>query len=525
MSRQASAASSSRGRAGGATTLLVALATAALFALPFGYLLLKLASVDGPWNIVSDPGTLSTVRGSLLLATVVTAVAGTLGVGLAWLVVRTDLPGRRVWRVLAPLPLVIPSFVGAHAYVSTFAPGGLLEASFGWTWLPEVRGFWGAVFVLSVLSYPYVYLPVAARLTSMPPSWEESSRLLGRGPISTLRTVVWPQLAPSVLAGTTLVFLYAISDFGAVSFVQYDTLTRKVFEARLDRDRSVVFSLLLGTIAIVVAAVSLAIARRLPAMPSAAMRRPLQYRLARGRWFATGAVATVVGLALAVPVAVLVWWVVRGTRSGARRSSVVELDVALWSSAWVAVVAAVVTVAVVLPLAWLTARRPGKSVAMANVFMSAAFALPGIVIALSMVRVFVSTALYQSFFVLILSYVLHFAGQAIGAESNAFAAIPMRLHEAARMLGAGAVRRFATIDVRLLLPGLAAAGGLVLLSVLKELPATLMLRPIGFNTLATRIFGTAEEALLLDAGRLSLVLIALSGVLTWVLVLRSAPRS
>ena len=99
-----------------------------------------------------------------------------------------------------------------------------------------------------------------------------------------------------------------------------------------------------------------------------------------------------------------------------------------------------------------------------------------------------------------------------------------RLHEAARVLSAGAVRRFVTIDLRLLVPGLAAAGGLVLLSVLKELPATLMLRPIGFNTLATRIFGTAEEALLLDAGRLSLVLIGLSGMLTWALVLRRSNR-
>ena len=507
-------------RVRGAGAVAIAVASATLFALPFGYLLLKLASVGGPWQILSDADTVDTVRGSLLLAVTVTLLASAVGVSLAWFVVRTNVPGRRAWRILVPVPLVIPSFVGAHAYVSTFAPGGLLESSFGWSWVPEVRGFWGAVFVLTLLSYPYVYLPVAARLTSMPPSWEESARLLGHRPLAMLRTVVWPQLATSLLAGATLVFLYAISDFGAVSFVQYDTLTRKVFEARLDRDRSVVFSLLLGTIALIIAALSLRASRRLPNIAAAPMRQPLQYRLGRGRWWATGLVGTVLTMALAVPVAVLVWWVVRGTRSGGRRSSVVKLDEALWSSAWISVVAAVVTVAIVLPLAWLAARRPGRSVTIANVVMSAAFALPGIVIALSMVRVFVGTALYQTYFVLVLSYVLHFAGQAIGAETAAFAGIPQRLHEAARMLGAGAVRRFVTIDLRLLVPGLAAAGGLVLLSVLKELPATLMLRPIGFNTLATRIFGTAEEALLLDAGRLSLVLIGLSGMLTWALVLR-----
>jgi iron(III) transport system permease protein len=98
--------------------------------------------------------------------------------------------------------------------------------------------------------------------------------------------------------------------------------------------------------------------------------------------------------------------------------------------------------------------------------------------------------------------------------------VSTRLDEAAQLLGAGRWRRFWTIELRLMLPGLAAGGGLVMLSVLKELPATLMLRPIGFNTLATRINATVEEALLIDAGQLSLVLVALSGVLTWLLVVR-----
>jgi iron(III) transport system permease protein len=139
---------------------------------------------------------------------------------------------------------------------------------------------------------------------------------------------------------------------------------------------------------------------------------------------------------------------------------------------------------------------------------------------LSLVRLFVGTSLYQTFFVLVASYTLHFGGQALGALTVSFGAVPMRLHEAARMLGASRSRRLVSIDLRLIGPGIAAGGGLVLLSVLKELPATLMLRPIGFNTLATRINGTAEEALLIDAGQLALLLIALSGALSWLLVLR-----
>ena len=158
------------------------------------------------------------------------------GTGLAWLTVRTDLPGRRIWRILAPLPLVFPSFVGATALLAGFATGGLIEellSPFGIDALPSVRGYRGAWLVLTLFTYPYVYLPVAARLSSLPPSLEESARLLGRSPWSVFRTVVLPQTSPAIWAGALLVFLYAISDFGAVALLGYDTLTEQIYADRL----------------------------------------------------------------------------------------------------------------------------------------------------------------------------------------------------------------------------------------------------------------------------------------------------
>jgi iron(III) transport system permease protein len=160
----------------------------------------------------------------------------------------------------------------------------------------------------------------------------------------------------------------------------------------------------------------------------------------------------------------------------------------------------------------------------AGAVVTSGFALPGVVIALALVQMFVGTALYQGFAVLVASYVLHFGGQAFGPAAAAVGAVPTRFDEVARLLGASRWRRWWRIDLRLMVPGLAAAGGLVLMSVLKELPATLMLRPIGFDTLATRISATVEAALLVDAGELSLVLIAVSGVLTWLLVIRRMDR-
>jgi iron(III) transport system permease protein len=498
----------------------ITVATAALFAVPFGYLIVRVFGVDDAVSLVADGSTRATLWRSLQLALWTTSIAVVVGVGLAWLIVRSDMPARRLLAVAAMLPLVIPSFIGAHAYVSAFAPGGLLEASLGWSNLPEVRALPGAVLVLSALSYPYVMMPVAARLASLPPSWEEGARLLGYSPRRVAWTIVRPQLMSSVVAGGTLVFLYALSDFGAVNFVQYDTLSRKIFEARLDPGRSVLFSLVLGAAALLVTLVSASSLRRLPTFPAASMKRPVVYALGRWKWLCGLCATTVLAVALVIPVGVVTWWVIRGRRSGGRRSAAVQLDSAAWSSAWIATGAAAITVAMVLPMAWVSVRRPNRATSAASVVVSAAFALPGIVIALSMVRLFVGTSLYQSFFVLLFSYALHFGGQALGALNVSIGAVPMRLHEAAQMLGAGRLRRILAIDVRLIVPGLAAGAGLVLLSVLKELPATLMLRPIGFNTLATRIQGTAEEALLIDAGQLSLVLIVLSGALTWLLVVR-----
>ena len=502
------------------STGTVAVVSAAVFAVPFLYLVFEALKRRGVWDAVVEARTLDALGRSVKLAIVVTLLATVVGVLLAWLTTRTDLPGRRFWRVAAALPLVIPSFVGAHAYISTMAPGGLLEQAFGWRHLPEVRGLGGAVFVLTALTYPYVYLPVAARLSALPPSYEEAARMLGRPPRSMLTSVVVPQTAPSIIAGSLLVMLYCLSDFGAVNFVQYDTLTRKIFEAKLDPARSVAFSLLLGVLAIGVAGGERLARRRFPVVPGVSGRQSVQYRLGRLRSLALAATSIIVGIALVVPITVLGWWVVRGRRSGGRRSRATDLPDVTWSSAWISTVTAVIAVAVVFPLAVVLARHRSTLAGAASTVVMGAFALPGIVIALALVQRFVGTSVYQTYSVLIAAYVLHFGGQALGATQATVGAVPPRLHEAARLLGAGRTRRLLHIDVRLMAPGLAAAGGLVMLSVLKELPVTLMLRPIGFNTLATRINGTVEEALLLDAGQLSLVLIPLSAGLTWLLVLR-----
>jgi iron(III) transport system permease protein len=511
----------------------VSLVVAAAFAGPLVYLAVRTAQEGGDaFEVLHSDTALGPFTRTLLLASTTSAACAALGTALAWLVTRTDLPLRRLFRVLVALPLVIPSFVGALALIAAFARGGLLDEVLGLDALPRVRGYWAAFVTLTLLSYPYVYLPVAARLSALPPSLEETARSLGRSPAQVFRSVVLPQATGAIAAGALLVFLYVVSDFGAVSLLRYDTLTTRIESARLfDPPTALALGLLLAAVALVVVVSERGIAaRRVHTEAVAAGRRPLQAPL--GAWKAPAVVLVtgVVGVALVAPVVVLAQWTLRGLGDD-RAARGVE-----WSDLWqpvlntggIAVVTAVVAVAVVLPVAYLTTRHRSRAGTVANALVVAGFALPGLVIALAVVfwvlRAPLVGGLYQTFPLLVFAYVVHFGAQAMRASQVAVSGVPRRMEDAARSLGSGRWRRLRTVDLPLMLPGLAAGAGLVLLSTMKELPATLLLAPTGFDTLATRIWSATESAFFARAGLSALALVALSGVLTWLLTIRRLER-
>jgi len=230
------------------------------------------------------------------------------------------------------------------------------------------------------------------------------------------------------------------------------------------------------------------------------------------------------------PVGVLAFWAGRGalagsTRAGALVADAGDLAVPALHTAAMAVLAALVAVVAVLPVAYLTVRHAGPLAGGANAVIVGGFALPGLVVALALAfwtlkAPWPLAALYQTQTLLVFAYVVHFGSQALRAAQVAVAAVPSRLDDAARTLGAGRFRRLRTVELPLATPGLLAGGGLVLLSTMKELPATLLLAPPGFETLATRIWSATEDAFLADASLAALFLLLLSGILTWLLVVR-----
>src|SRR5688572_21266643 len=234
-----------------AAGLLIAL----LALLPLVYLVIRAFGADeAAAAFLLRPRTAGVVTGTVGLGLVVGAGTVALGVPIAWLTTRTDLPGRRMWAVLTAVPLAIPSYVVGFAFLAFFGPRGTLQgilAPLGVDRLPSIGGLFGAALVLTLVSFPYVSLATRAAILRNDPAVEESARLLGDRGITVFRRVTLPALVPAIAAGALLAVLYALSDFGAVSLLQFDSLSRAIYlQYRATFDRSLAAILALGLVAL-----------------------------------------------------------------------------------------------------------------------------------------------------------------------------------------------------------------------------------------------------------------------------------
>ncbi|MBI4308193.1 MAG: iron ABC transporter permease [Chloroflexi bacterium] len=489
--------------------------------LPLAYLVIRsLGAGTEIWPLLVRPRTAEILGRTLLLIVATTVGSLAISLPLAWLTSRTDLPFRRAWSVLVALPLVIPSYVAGFIVVAALGPRGtmqqLLAEPLGIERLPEVYGFPGALLTIVLVSYPYVLLPLQASLRGMDPALEEASRSLGRGHWETFRRVTLPLLRPAIAGGGLLVALYTLSDFGAVSLLRYETFTWAIYlqyQTSLDRMVAAALSLVLVTVAVgILAAEVWTRGRSRYSRSAAGATRPgAPVKLGRWRWPALAFCGGVVSIALAMPMSVLGYWVVRGVAAGE------PLRVG-WSpalnSTYVSGLAAVVTVAAALPVAILSVRYPGRVSELMERATYIGFALPGIVVALALVffGANFATAIYQTLALLVFAYLVLFLPQAVGASRASLLQVGPRIEEAARSLGRTPLQVLLTITVPLIRPGILAGAALVFLSTMKELPATLLLSPTGFQTLATSIWSASSEAFFARAAVPALLLILASSV-------------
>jgi iron(III) transport system permease protein len=496
--------------------LVPAVVTAGIALLPLVYLVVR-ATENGLGTVVEVLWRERTARlllRSAALAVTVTVACLVVGVSLAWLTVRSDLRGRRVWAVVAALPLAVPTYVAAFAWLSL---------------LPDLAGFWGAAAVLVACSYPYVLLPVAASLHRLDPSGEEVARSLGLSSWQAFVRVTLPQLRPALAAGGLLVALYVLSDFGAVSIMRFDAFTRVIYtsyQSSFDRTPAAVLGLLLVAVTVVLVWLESRTRGRARYAPTGrgSSRPAARVELGRLRPLAVLWVAAVAAVALGLPAAALVYWTAAGSGGALPWASLAS---AAGTSVTVAALGAVATTLLAVPVGVLAARRGGTLPRLLERASYVGHALPGIVVALSLVFLSVRYAapLYQRTPVLVLAYVVLFLPLAVGAVHASAAQSPPSLEEVARAAGSRPAAVLRRVTLPLAAPGIAAGAALVFLTCMKELPATLLLRPLGTETLATRLWTETGVAAYSRAAPYAAVLVLLSAVPTYLLGRRSGAFS
>jgi iron(III) transport system permease protein len=503
---------------------------AAALLLPLVYLLIRASGAGGQaWDLLARPRTATLLINTVALSVVVTIAAACLALPLAWLLSRSDLPARRGWEVLCALPLAVPTYILGFTYVAAFGPRGMLQqalqAPFGVQRLPEIYGFAGAAIVLTLSTFPLVLLSVRAALDAVDPDLEAAAQSFGADRWQVLRRVTLPLVRPAIVSGGLLAALYVLSDFGAVSLLHFDTLSWGIYlqyGASFDRSLAAVLGLLLVLLAgsvLLLERLTRGQARYHRVAPGAAQARPMT-RLGVWRWPALAFCSAVVLLGLGVPLAVIVSWMVYG---GAASAPSVMLQ-SLWNAASASGLATIAATLAALPVAILAARYRGAASGAVEAATYLGYALPAIVVALSLVFFGANFArpLYQTLGLLVFAYAIRFLPEAIGAQRASLLQVAPALEEAARVSGLGPVRAFRDTTLRLAAPGVLAGAALVFLTALKELPMTLLLGPIGFKTLATTVWSSASEARYAEAATPALMLVAVASVATAILITRSS---
>lgn len=515
----------SRNRPAPAAIWLPGLLVVAATFIPAWYLA-KRSSERGwePWQRALENSAVPLMSRSISLALTVAVASVLIAVPAAWLTTRAALPGRRLWAILMAAPLAIPSYIVAMTVVDFLGPRGTLQGwlePLGVERLPEIYGFWGAAFTLTAASFPYVYLVLRAAFATADVSEEEASRSLGVGPLRTFFRVVLPGLTPAIAAGVLLVVLYTLSDFGAVSLLNYDTFTRSIFieyQTSFDRTGAAVLGSMLAVVAAVILAAELGIRSRMGRRASRrqSLMRPIP--LGRWTWPAIAFLGAIALFSLGIPVGVLLYWLARGIQAEA---AFPDVSLAARHSLSLGLGGAVISVLLALPVAILAARYVSPIGSLAEQAAYLTHALPGVVVALALVFFGIGYArpLYQTAAMLLLAYVILFLPNALSALRASLLRQPRRLEDAGASLGRSPLGVIFSVTIPLARPGMISAGLLVFLTVMKELPATLLLSPPGYETLPGLVWSRSTDALYAGAALPALMLVGLAAipvaVLTW----------
>ena len=526
----------------------VVFVVAALVVMPISVLLLSWHSIDREiWGHLLDTQMPRLLGNTLTLVVGVGLGVTLLGVSLAWLTSLCEFPGRRWLDWALMLPFAIPAYVLAFVFVGLLDFAGpvqtLLREWFGsGLRLPRIRSTGGVIIVLVLVFYPYVYLLARSAFLAQGKGLMEAARVLGQSPWQSFWRVALPMARPAIGAGVALALMETLADFGAVSVFNFDTFTTAIYKA-WEGFFSLTSAAQLASLLLLVVMLLLYAERRARGANHASSERARVAALYRLTGLKAALACAWCGLVFAcafvIPLMQLLAWCWQRGR--------LDLDERylgfILHTLYLGLVAAVLTVAVALLLAFARRLAPGRTIGAAVSLANLGYALPGSVLAVSIMLAFSyldrelvvpasqwlggtgRPLLLGSLGALVLAYLIRFIAVAYGPLENTLAKVRPSLPEAARSLGISGVLLFWRVYLPLLRPGVLSAALLVFVDVLKEMPATLLMRPFGWDTLAVRIYGLTSEGEWARASlpALTLVLVGLLPVIG--LIKRSARQA
>ena len=501
-------------RPGPLVSVTVALLVAATL-IPLGYVVWGAISVGWAraYELVVRPRVGELLVNTVALVAITVPLCVVIGVGVAWLVERTDLPLRGLWRPLFVAPLAVPAFVNSYAWVGV---------------VPSLHGLWAGVLITTLSYFPFMYLPVAATLRRLDPAVEESARALGSNTAGVFFRVVLPQLRLAILGGALLIGVHLLAEYGAFAMIRFNTFTVAIFQQFQVTFDGAAGSMLAGVLVLLCLSLLIAEAAargsaRYARIGSGVPRVAPVIPLRRNTVPALAALTALAAAALGVPLWTIARWLSIG---GAEVWSVADIGAALAQTVGLASLAAVVTTVLAFPVAWVAVRSRGVLARMVEGANYITSSLPGIVTALALVTVAIHAvpALYQSTALIVFAYVLLFMPRALINVRAGLAQVPPGLEEASRSLGSSPSATFLRVTLRLTAPAAAAGACLVFVAVATELTATLLLAPTGTRTLSMMFWSYSTELDYAAAAPYALVLIVLAIPVT-VLLFRQSTKA
>ena len=488
--------------------------------LPLAYLLVRAFQAEAAdlAQIVFRARNLYLFVNTFLLAAGVLAVGGLLATPLAWLTTRTELKGKRIFTLLGVLPLAIPGYVMAYALLGLSGPDGIVASLFGLRF-PPLSGYWGALIALSLCTFPYLFMNVRSALLGLDAALEESAESLGYKTWEVSRYVVIPQLRPTLYAGGLIVGMHVLGDFGVVSLMRYETFSFALYSQRQSFDRT--YAAWLAFMLLALAGVFIYIEakllrgtklhrtgtgppRKVPLIPLGPWRAPAYIFLG------VLAFASVI-----LPTVTICFWMLKENVP----SNIQSLYEALAGSIFASTPAALLSTCFAVPLAYLGVRYPTSLSRILERVAYIGYATPPVAFALALIFfTLLIPGIYQTLWVLVFAYTLHFLAEAIGPVRGALYQAPPRLEEAAQSLGYSPLKAFFKATFPLLRGGLTASTALVFLSAMKELPLTVLLSPAGYETLAGNVWSYMEEAEFAKAAPYALAILLFSALFVGLLL-------